>query len=272
MHLKYLNTVAPEVNISEELQYSIYKQDFKQRINLIFNVLIELYRIISCSLLILFIPQKCDHTLCSIYDNFQRNEDTFYNVALTINFITLISFFILYGLEIIRENIFIKYLDVNTMLPFDNLSVKKSLDYLPQNKKKIITKIDNYYQKYAYIIIIVYGINVSCSAIIINKYYIGTQTIGTFITYMIFILTKLYNVYIIANTDKYIFYSAYLKTNIQYNDIDKIYKQNYNINYNTENTVKYNNIKYDNEENNYVEHYAEGDIVEAFVSENISDT
>ena len=124
MHLKYLNTVAPEVNISE-LQYSIYKQDFKQRINLIFNVLIELYRILSCSLLILFIPQKCDQTLCSIYENLHRNGDIFYNVALTINFITLISFFILYGLEIIRENIFIKYLDVNTMLPFDNLSVKK---------------------------------------------------------------------------------------------------------------------------------------------------
>jgi len=270
MHLKYLNTVAPEVNVSE-LHYSIYKQDFKQRINLIFNVLIELYRILSCSLLILFIPQKCDHTLCSIYENLHRNGDTFYNVALTINFITLISFFILYGLEIIRENIFIKYLDVTIMLPFDNVSVKKSLDYLPQNKKKIITKIDNYYQKYAYIIIIIYGINVSCSAIIINKYYIGTQTIGTFITYMIFILTKLYNVYIIANTDKYIFYSAYLKTNLQYNDIDEIYKQTYNINYNTENTIKYNDIKYDNEDNNYVEHYAEGDIVEAFVSEDISD-
>jgi hypothetical protein len=36
--------------------------------------------------------------------------------------------------------------------------------------------------------------------------------------------TKLISVYNIANTAKNIFYSAYLKSNVQFNDLDKKYK------------------------------------------------
>jgi hypothetical protein len=72
--------------------------------------------------------------------------------------------------------------------------------------------------------IFIYAINAILSGIVVNEYYIGSQTTTSLITYILFILTKLANVYEIAHTDEYVFYSAYLKTNLQYNDTDDTYK------------------------------------------------
>ena len=58
------------------------------------------------------------------------------------------------------------------------------------------------------------------SAIAINEYYAGSQTISTFITYVLFIAIKFNSVYSLVSTTKNIFYSAYMKSNVQFNDID----------------------------------------------------
>ena len=58
------------------------------------------------------------------------------------------------------------------------------------------------------------------SSISINKYYAGSQTISTLITYILFMMTKFASVKTLVSTDKNIFYSAYLKSNIQFNDVD----------------------------------------------------
>jgi hypothetical protein len=90
-----------------------------------------------------------------------------------------------------------------------------------------------------------YIINVILSGIVISKYSITNQSISTFITYILFIILKLNNVYSIANTEDFTFYSAYLMTNMQFNDVDKRFKQN--VSYDTqtyENTqVMYNNMR-----------------------------
>ena len=198
-------------------------QDSSQRNSMIVTVLIELYRVISCSLLILFIPQKCDDHMCSVSENLTWESDL-YNVAIVFNFITLFSFCPFYFLEIRRENRFIKYLDVNPKLPSDNASVEKSLQILTGDKKEKLVEIDKDYQIGAYCMIFIYAINAILSGIVVNQYYIGSQTTTSLITYILFILTKLANVYEIAHTDEYVFYSAYLKTNLQYNDTDDTYK------------------------------------------------
>ena len=198
-------------------------QDSSQRNSMIVTVLIELYRVISCSLLILFIPQKCDDHMCSVSENLTWESDL-YNVAIVFNFITLFSFCPFYFLEIRRENRFIKYLDVNPKLPSDNASVEKSLQILTGDKKEKLVEIDKDYQIGAYCMIVIYAINAILSGIVVNQYYIGSQTTTSLITYILFILTKLANVYEIAHTDEYVFYSAYLKTNLQYNDTDDTYK------------------------------------------------
>lgn len=215
--------VEPKPITTLQIKKIVDNQDSSQRNSMIVTVLIELYRVISCSLLILFIPQKCDDHMCSVSENLTWESDL-YNVAIVFNFITLFSFCPFYFLEIRRENRFIKYLDVNPKLPSDNASVEKSLQILTGDKKQKLVEIDKDYQIGAYCMIVIYAINAILSGIVVNQYYIGSQTTTSLITYILFILTKLANVYEIAHTDEYVFYSAYLKTNLQYNDTDDTYK------------------------------------------------
>ena len=223
-----------EINIIKKLQKKILKppkaqleiknEDLYQRISVLINILFEFYRVISCSLLIIFIPQKCNNDkICTINDKMKWNS-MFYGISLAYNFVTLFIFCFLYFLEMRRENVLIKYLDVNPGLPYNKADVEKLLELIPVNKKQKLLYVHNYYQKYANIMIYVYIVNAVLSVIVVTKYRIPNQTISTFITYILFVLIKLNNVYSIANTEEYTFYSAYLTTNMQFNDIDNKYK------------------------------------------------
>ena len=118
---------------------TVKNQNFYQRFSVLINILFEFYRVISCSLLIIFIPQKCENDkICTINDKMKWNS-LFYGVSLTYNFVTLFIFCFLYFLEMRRENVLIKYLDVNPGLPYNKADVEKLLDLIPVNKKQ------NYY-------------------------------------------------------------------------------------------------------------------------------
>jgi len=202
---------------------TIKNQDSYQRINVFINFLFEFYRVVSCSLLLLFIPQKCNNNICSFHDKFHWTN-IFYGIALCFNFITLCIFCFLYFIEIKRENVLIKYLDVNDLLPYSSINIKQLLETLALDKKAKIIQAHEYYKKYANIMIYIYIINALLSGLIVSKYSIPGQTMSTFITYILFILIKFNNVYSTANSEEYIYYSAYLTSNIQFNDIDKKYK------------------------------------------------
>ena len=202
-------------------------QDSNQRLNMALNILLELYRVITCSLLILFVPQNCDNKMCTITQNLE-STDNFYIFSLILNFITLFSFCPLYYVEIKRENRLIKYLDVNPELTNHSKDVELVLAMLPTEKRNKIMQIDHQYKKIAYILIGLYIFNVLCSSIVIFQYYLGSQTITVLITFVLFIASKLINVYSVANATNNIFLSSYLKTNVQYNDIDSKYKTEIN--------------------------------------------
>jgi hypothetical protein len=206
---------------------TVKNQNLYQRFNVLINLLFEFYRIISCSLLIIFIPQKCGNNICSINDKLQWNS-LFYGISLIFNFVTLFIFCFLYFLEMRRENVLIKYLDVNPGLPYNKADVEKLLEQMHVSKKQKILYVHNYYQKYANIMIYVYTVNAILSGLVISKYRIPNQTLSTFITFILFVLIKLNNVNSIANTEEYTFYSAYLTTNMQFNDIDEKYKETIN--------------------------------------------
>ena len=53
------------------------------------------------------------------------------------------------------------------------------------------------------------------------KYYLDDQTTTTFITSVLFMIQKIADVYATVNTERNVFYSAYLRGKIQYNDVDK---------------------------------------------------
>jgi len=214
------NQLPLEITVIEEKQNNkSIDQDTLQRVNVGIQVLLELYRVITSSLLILFVPQLCDDHICTTTENLVWETNT-YNTALCVNFISMTTLTSMYYLELVRENRLIKYLSVNYNLANDNENVGKRLELLPNNKKNKIFTINKYYKLSSYCAMSVYSLNVIMSAVAINKYYAGSQTTSTFITYVLFIATKFNSVYSLVSTAKNIFYSAYMKSNVQFNDID----------------------------------------------------
>ena len=190
-----------------------------QRINVSIQVLLEMYRVITSSLLILFVPQICDDHICTTTENLVWETST-YNTALCFNFISMAFLVNMYYLELVRENRLIKYLSINPELANDNEEVGNQLQLLPVNKQNKIFSINKYYRLSAYVALGIYVLNVMLSAAAVNKYYAGSQTTSTFVTYVLFIATKFASVKTIISTDKNIFYSAYILSKVQFNDVD----------------------------------------------------
>lgn len=210
--------------IYKKIIEKINNQEFYQRYQAITSILIELFRVITSSLLIVFVPQKCEDHICTLSETILFDLDL-KGVGLTINIVTLCAFVLMYIIEIWRENRLIKYLDVNPNMPNDSEYIANIMDILPHDKKEKILNGNLYYMYICYITILIYIVNAIISGIIINRAYLSNQTYATFITYVIFMITKLTNSFSVVHTDDNVFYSAYLKTNVQFNDIDRNYKK-----------------------------------------------
>ena len=206
-------------SVYEKIKYTIYSQDFQQKLNMCVSVSLELYRVMISSLLVVFVPQSCDGQVCELMENF-NSEDIRYTIVLGSNYITMVSFMIMYMCEIRREEKLIKVLEVNNTISTDNDSVGKRLDLFDDKKRQNLFNIDKHYQYISYFVMCLYVINTTLSGIVINDYSLGNQTLVIFLTNILFMISKLSNVYIIVNTDKNIFFSAYLNTKVQFNDID----------------------------------------------------
>jgi hypothetical protein len=203
-------------------------QDFKQRIMVGVNCIIEFYRVITSSLIILFVPQKCETPapahVCSLKENLEWTYPL-YNVTLVFNFLTLFSFFLMYYCELRREYLLIKYLDVNEKIPNDNQSVSNIIEMLPEGKEKIL-KSDKWYSRTGYFATIVFVVNSFVSGFCLYNFYLNNQTTTTFITYLLFMILKIVGVWNVINTEDFVFYSSYLRINVQYNDIDSKFQKN----------------------------------------------
>jgi hypothetical protein len=210
---------STNTNIISRVNDFFSDQDNNQKINVTISVALELYRVLVSSLLILFVPQDCDGHLCSLTENMETTSQT-YTTGLFFNFFTMFVFLVMYSLEIKRENRLISYLEVNKSIATDNNSVCEVLKKLPLEKKNSILLLDTYYQKAAYVAMGSFIINSIISGIIVYQYSLGNQTTTTIITNILFMVTKLSDVFQTVNTEKNIFYSAYLKGKIQYNDVD----------------------------------------------------
>ena len=203
----------------EKTQNKFKDQDFMQKVSVLPTFLLELYRVMISSFLILFVPQQCGDHVCS-YDENMTLGNELYSAGLFFNFITMLSFLIMYFFEIKRENRLITYLEVNKNVPSDNDTVQKMLESLPQEKRNSIWTLDKYYCRAGYISIGCFITNSFLSGFVIYQYYLDTQTTTTFVTNIVVMITKLGEVYATVNTEKNIFYSAYLKGKVQFNDVD----------------------------------------------------
>jgi hypothetical protein len=196
-------------------------QDQKQKIGMTTTIALEFYRVLVASFLILFVPQLCVDHVCSITENAQTGADPLYNAGFTMNCITFAAFSLMYYFESSRERKLIAYMDVNSKEPCDNESVGKLLVSLPESKRETILFYDKMYCKTGYLALTCFIVNTILSGLVVYKYYLDDQTTTTFITSILFMIQKIADVYATVNTERNIFYSAYLRGKIQYNDVDK---------------------------------------------------
>jgi hypothetical protein len=196
-------------------------QDFTQRMNVATILLFEFYRVIMGTMFVIMVPQKCDNHVCSMTEITHRTNVIDY-VAISMNLATLVSMCILYYIEVNRENKLISYLDVNISKPRDNSSVGLAIEHLESDKKQSILNYDKYYYNAGILSIGMFVVNSVISIICIHNHYLDSKTATVLLTNMLFMSTKLADVLNIVNTEINIFFSAYLKRKVQFNDIDHI--------------------------------------------------
>ncbi len=222
------NIINPQLPVSKlkhspsminRIKQTYNNQDFKQRLHVAQILALELYRLLMGSFLVVFIPQKCGQDICSITQNVQRN-DALSLAAISLNAFTMFAFIILYAVEVKREHKLITYLDVNLYTPTDNDSVGNALLKLEPEKTQIIWKYDKYYTNVAYGCTVSFIINAIMSSIVVYNNYLDSKTITVYLTNLLFMGMKVAEVYSIVHTKKNIFYSAYLKSKVQFNDVD----------------------------------------------------
>lgn len=194
-------------------------QNTMQKVNVVSTVALELYRVLVSSFLILFVPQKCGDHVCSYSENLVL-ENELYSSGIVLNFITMFFFLMLYIIEVRRENKLIAYLDVNKNIACDNETVGNMLKKLDDSRKNAILNLDSYYKYIGYTCIAVFTGNSIVSGVVVYNYYLDNQTTTTLITNILFMISKLYDVYLTVHTEKNIFYSAYLKEKVQFNEVD----------------------------------------------------
>jgi len=193
----------------------------KQDVNISISFILELYRIVVGSFLLLFVPQKCGDNVCEIADKL-TNTNAFHRTVLTFNTLTCGLFLLMYCVEMRRENTLITYLQVNSARPRDDESVRSALMRLSPTKHDAILILDRLYQRIGISACSCYFVNVVLSAIGIFSNIYDNNTITVFITNVLFMSIKLVDVNTVTNTHEHIFLSAYYTERIQFNDVDPV--------------------------------------------------
>ena len=196
--------------------------DTKQRITSGFTFILEFYKVLMGSFISLFIPHQCNDHVCSLSEN-MSGEDDFRTVCVILNFISCLMLVNLYYVELRRENWCITYLDIDPKQPNNNLDTE--IENYPEFKKEM-KKINESYKKRAIICVGAQGLNIFLSTVDAVTNWAGSFALGPLISYIILVLTKLYNTYFISTTSlkKERAYSAYLTTSKTYNTIDEDHK------------------------------------------------
>ena len=102
------------------------------KVGLIF--LLQFYKITTGTMLSLFVPQSCGDHVCTITENYQK-EDTYHKIAIYCNGFSMFIFLSCYIIELIREEWCVKYLDINNDKSDNNL--RKIIEDEPKLNKQM---------------------------------------------------------------------------------------------------------------------------------------
>ena len=196
--------------------------DTKQRIMTAIFMILEFYKIVMGTFLIVFVPQKCDDKICTMTQNFFNNKllNTVGNAS---NFVTFSSVLTLYVLEYQRENWCIQYLDIDDEKSTNNLDTE--IEAYPKYKIKM-NKLNKNYLRSVYISTFLMIVNFIISGITVYQSYAGTNSITSFVSFFMLVSMKLYSALTVGRLSlkNERANSAYLKEPKTYNTIDVDYR------------------------------------------------
>ena len=86
--------------------------DMIQRCKVFGIFMLQGYKILTGTLLSVFIPQSCGDHVCTLKENIENN-DKYHRIALSWNIMTMVIFIGYFIIELIREEWCIKYLDID---------------------------------------------------------------------------------------------------------------------------------------------------------------
>tara|TARA_B100001094_G_scaffold4681_1_gene4230 strand:- start:277 stop:945 length:669 start_codon:yes stop_codon:yes gene_type:complete len=206
-------------------------QDIIQRIKVIGIFILQFYKVLTGTMLTLFVPQACPEIsegsgensirICTITENFENNE-IYHQLTLYWNSISFLCFIYVYILELRRESWAIKFLDI------DNDKPDNCLKGIIVNEPKLDKKMDRLNKLYFYglsVTAVVYMINVLMMINILYQDYHSASTLSCFISFTLLVQMKLYNslsvAYYSVKDDKMM--SAFMSEFVSFNVLDKDY-------------------------------------------------
>ena len=193
-------------------------EKYKSKIFTAAVVVLDMYRVGTGSLLVIFVPGVCGGRACLPIDNW-NNGDLLYRVGAACNLLTLLTFAVLYAAEIRRENRLSTYLKSNPGLPTDSEDVGKVIQRLTETRRTRLLTLNTQYQRIGYITIAMYVINTVISAAIIFTGYMNDKGPVLLVTNTLLIGGKLYDIYRTVNTEPNVLLSAYINHKLQFNDV-----------------------------------------------------
>lgn len=184
---------------------------------------LQMYKVMTGTLLALFVPQKCGDSICTIEENLNDN-DNFHMKVLSWNILTSVLFLGYYILELRREEWSIKYLDIDNDKS-DNALKEEIVKYKELDVK--MDRMNKYYYNIVRVTIVFYIINNLLSMRLLKDKYYSSTTLSCFFSFSLLVGMKLYNSFCVAKNsvlhDKMT--SAYMTEFVSYNVIDSDYLQ-----------------------------------------------
>ena len=219
----------------------IVDQDIIQRIKVIGIFILQFYKVLTGTMLTLFVPQACPEItngssvsppdgvrICTITENFENNE-IYHRFTLYFNMLSFFCFIYVYILELKRENWAIKFLDI------DNNKPDNCLKEIIIKEPKLDKKMDRLNKLYFYglsITSVVYMINMILMINILYQDYHSASTLSCFVSFTLLVTMKLYNslsvAYYSVKDDKMM--SAFMSEFVSFNVLDKDYISEKTIN------------------------------------------
>ncbi len=197
--------------------------DNQQRITTGLLMLLEFYKVMMATFLVVFVPQDCNGKVCSLSENF-NNSEHIHVAALISNFITFTCVLNFYKNEIMREEWCIKYLDIDPDKPNNHLD--EEIEDYPTYKKdmKILNKdyLNSLYLSSGLLLS-----NFGLSSVAIGYNYQGANTLTSIISFLLLLSEKLYSSYMVGvkSVHDERAFSAYMKISRTYNTIDEDFKK-----------------------------------------------